>query len=58
MAMATGFAARKLLYGAASTDLWALSFAFAVLAATGLLATLLPAYRAASIDPMESLRRE
>jgi predicted permease len=58
MAMATGFAARKLLYGATSTDLWALSFAFAVLAATGLLATLLPAYRAASIDPMESLRRE
>ena len=58
LALGTGYMARKLLYGAGAMDLWALGFAFCVLAATGVLATLLPAHRAASIDPMQALRSE
>jgi ABC-type lipoprotein release transport system permease subunit len=39
-------------------DLWALGFAIVILAAVGLLATLVPAHQAASIDPMRALRSE
>jgi predicted permease len=58
LALGTGYMARKLLYGAGTMDLWGLGFAFCVLAATGVLATLVPAHRAASIDPMQALRSE
>jgi predicted permease len=50
--------ARELLYGAATMDRWALTFSVCVLAAAGLLATFIPARRAASIDPMQALRSE
>jgi ABC-type lipoprotein release transport system permease subunit len=39
-------------------DISALGFAVFVLATAGLLATLLPANRAASIDPIRALRSE
>ena len=58
LAVITGYLARKLLYGTATMNLWAISSAFFVLAATGVLATLVPAHRAASVDPMQSLRSE
>ncbi len=58
LAFAASYLARKLLYGAGSMDLWALGFAICVLAAVGVLATLVPAHCAASIDPIHALRRE
>ena len=58
LALGAGYTARRLLYGAETMDLWALGFAFCVLAATGVLATLVPAHRAASVDPMQALRSE
>lgn len=51
-------AVRVLLYGSASIDTWALGFAVALLAATGMLAGLIPAHRAATIDPVRALRRD
>jgi hypothetical protein len=58
LALGTSYLARKLLYGTGRMDLWALGFAAVVLAAAGLLATLVPAHQAASIDPMRALRSE
>jgi ABC-type lipoprotein release transport system permease subunit len=37
---------------------WALGFAVCVLAVVGVLAAIVPAHRAASIDPMQALRNE
>jgi ABC-type lipoprotein release transport system permease subunit len=39
-------------------DIWALGFAVIILAGVGLLATLVPAHQAASIDPLRALRSE
>jgi len=58
LALGTSYFARKLLYGTGRMDLWALGFAAVMLAAVGLLATLVPAHQAASIDPMRALRTE
>ncbi|HET6219068.1 MAG TPA: ADOP family duplicated permease, partial [Acidobacteriaceae bacterium] len=58
LALGTSYLARKLLYGTGRMDIWALGFAAVVLAAAGLLATLVPAHQAASIDPMRALRSE
>ncbi len=58
LALSLGYEARKLLYGAGAMDLWALGFSVFVLAAVGILATFIPARRAASIDPIQALRTE
>jgi ABC-type antimicrobial peptide transport system permease subunit len=49
---------RKLLYGAGAMDAWALVFSILALTVVGVAATLVPARRAASIDPMNALRTE
>ncbi|MGC2398373.1 MAG: ADOP family duplicated permease [Acidobacteriaceae bacterium] len=58
LAVAASYLARKVLYGGGSMDVWALGFAVAVLVAAGLLAALLPANRAATVEPMRALRSE
>jgi predicted permease len=58
LAVGTSYFARKILYGTGRMDVWALSFAVVILAAVGMLATLVPAHQAASIDPMRALRSE
>jgi predicted permease len=58
LAVAGAYLARKVLYGSGTMDAWAVGFAVFVLAAAGLLATLLPAYRAASVEPTRALRSE
>jgi predicted permease len=50
--------ARTLLYGVKETDPWALLLAICVLFLSGVLATLIPARRAASLDPVKALRSE
>ncbi|MGC2617780.1 MAG: FtsX-like permease family protein, partial [Acidobacteriaceae bacterium] len=51
-------AARSVLVGSAGTDGLAFLLAATALAVAGLLATLLPARRAAGVDPVEALRTE
>lgn len=46
------------LYGVGSYDPWALSGAAAVLAVAAVLAAMIPAQRAASLEPMKALRTE
>jgi predicted permease len=58
LAVGTSYFARKMLYGTGRMDIWALGFAVVILAAVGILATLVPAHQAASIDPMRALRSE
>jgi len=53
-----GRTARTLFYGVRETDPWALVLASGVLLSCGVLATLIPARRAASIDPVQTLRME
>jgi predicted permease len=58
LALGAAYFARKLLYGTGPMDFWALGFAALVLTTVGLLATLVPAHQAASVDPMRALRSE
>jgi ABC-type lipoprotein release transport system permease subunit len=53
-----GRTAETLLYGVQETDPWALLLAICVLLVSGVLATLIPARRAASLDPVTALRFE
>jgi predicted permease len=51
-------AAGTLLYGVNSNDFWAVFLAICLLAMSGIAATVIPAKRAASLDPLQSLRAE
>jgi ABC-type antimicrobial peptide transport system permease subunit len=53
-----GRTARTLLYGIQETDPWALLLAVCILLLSGVLATLIPARRAAALDPVKALRSE
>jgi predicted permease len=53
-----GHAVRTLLYGVSETDPWALLLAVVVLFLSSVVATLIPARRAASLDPVKALRSE
>jgi ABC-type antimicrobial peptide transport system permease subunit len=51
-------AAASLMYGVSPKDMWAQMTAASVLAAVGLAASFIPAYRASRINPLEALRYE
>jgi putative ABC transport system permease protein len=58
LSLAATRAAGALLYGLAPHDPWTLVLAGALMAAITFLASLLPAWRAAAVDPMVALRQE
>jgi macrolide transport system ATP-binding/permease protein len=60
LACAVGAAAlmRKLLFGVQAWDVWTLGGVSLVLASSALMASYLPARRAASINPVDALRAE
>jgi macrolide transport system ATP-binding/permease protein len=49
---------RKLLFGTAAWDMWTLASVAIVLGVSALLASYIPAHRAASVNPAEALRAE
>ena len=51
-------ALKNLLYGVAATDGWVLAGSILVLLVVGIIASWLPAHRAATIDPVSALRYE
>jgi putative ABC transport system permease protein len=57
-ALALGRLLSSLIFGVSPSDPFALGLAFVALTATALLASYLPARRAASIDPVAALRCE
>lgn len=58
LALLAGHAARALLYEIPPQDPWTLTLALSVTLATALMATLIPARRAAAIEPMKALRTD
>jgi ABC-type antimicrobial peptide transport system permease subunit len=49
---------RSFLYGVRPLDPWVFATSLALLALVAVIASLLPAWRAASVDPMRALRAE
>jgi putative ABC transport system permease protein len=58
LALAAGTAAASMLYGLKPRDPFTLGASIAGMAGVALLASLLPAHRAATVNPMEALREE
>jgi ABC-type antimicrobial peptide transport system permease subunit len=58
LALAAGNAAASMLYGLKPRDPLTLAAAIAAMALVALAASLLPAQRAATVDPMAALREE
>jgi ABC-type antimicrobial peptide transport system permease subunit len=58
LSLAVGRLSRSLLYGLSPNDPAAIVTAVAALAAVALLASFLPARRAAALDPLKALREE
>jgi ABC-type antimicrobial peptide transport system permease subunit len=58
LALLAGRAATAMLFGLKPYDLATLGFAIALLAAIGILASLLPAFEASNLDPVAALRAE
>jgi ABC-type antimicrobial peptide transport system permease subunit len=58
LALLAGRAATAMLFGLKPYDLATLGFAIALLAAIGILASLLPAVGASNLDPVAALRAE
>jgi putative ABC transport system permease protein len=58
LSLATAIALRSMLFGVTPTDTSTYVGVFALLAAASLVACVLPAHRAARIDPMQALREE
>jgi putative ABC transport system permease protein len=53
-----GHVIQKLLYGVQAVDPWVILIVAMLFLAAAIIAALLPARRAASVDPMEALRSE
>ena len=58
LALATGHLVTRFLYQVRPIDLWTYLAVSASLLAIGLLASLLPARKAAAIEPMQALRED
>jgi ABC-type antimicrobial peptide transport system permease subunit len=58
LALALGSTAASLLYGLKATDPLTLGVAISAMTVVSLVASLLPAQRAATVQPMEALREE
>lgn len=58
LALAAGRLLQRFLFGVRSTDPWTLVLAPLMLLACGILASLVPARRAAAVNPVDSLRTE
>jgi ABC-type antimicrobial peptide transport system permease subunit len=58
LSLAAGRITASLLYGVKPNDPLTLVWTIAVLLAVGMLAALLPARRAAAVEPVEALRHE
>ncbi len=57
-ALAAGRVLEGILYGVPAADVWTFALCAGILFAVGLLATVVPARRAARVDPVSSLRAE
>jgi macrolide transport system ATP-binding/permease protein len=58
ISMFSGRLVNNFLFGVKAVDLWTYVAVAIVLMFTGLLATIIPAHRASTVEPMEALRDE
>jgi ABC-type antimicrobial peptide transport system permease subunit len=58
LAIATGRLVKGFLYGVKPVDAWTYAGVIVLLALVGMLASLIPARRAAAVEPIQALREE